>query len=367
MPRTITIDPDITLANTLPGWFYSAHDMHERCRERIFARSWQYIGDLEDVRTPGDVRPCTLLEGCLDEPLVLTRDEADHLHCLSNVCTHRANLVVQQPGKATMLRCGYHGRRFGLDGRFRSMPEFDRVRGFPSAKDDLARLSLHAWGNWLFTAIDPALPFEAWISPVEQRVGRLPLHEFRHQPSMSRDYLVKCNWALYCENYLEGFHIPFVHDALAGTLDYAKYETELHPWGNLQIGIAKGGEECFDADEITESEASAGSAVAAYYFWLWPNLMLNFYPWGLSVNIVKPLGVDRTRVCFRSYVWRPERLGRGAGADLDRVEREDEAIVESVQRGAASRLYDRGRYAPDREQGVHQFHRMLAEAVGDGR
>jgi len=60
-------------------------------------------------------------------------------------------------------------------------------------------------------------------------------------------------------------------------------------------------------------------------------------------------------------VWDEARRESGAGAGLDRVEREDEAIVEAVQRGVRSRLYERGRYSPAREGGVHHFHRLLAE------
>jgi choline monooxygenase len=89
--------------------------------------------------------------------------------------------------------------------------------------------------------------------------------------------------------------------------------------------------------------------------------MLNFYPWGLSLNRVQPLAIDRTRVQFRSYVLDASRLETGAGASLDRVEAEDEAIVEAVQRGVRSRLYHRGRYSPTRERGVHHFHRLLVE------
>jgi choline monooxygenase len=95
--------------------------------------------------------------------------------------------------------------------------------------------------------------------------------------------------------------------------------------------------------------------------------MLNFYPWGLSINVVRPLAVDRTRVSFLSYVWDESRLDQGAGAALDRVEREDEVIVESVQRGTRARLYTRGRYSPTREQGVHHFHRLLTAALRDQR
>src|SRR4029078_4540629 len=87
-----------------------------------------------------------------------------------------------------------------------------------------------------------------------------------------------------------------------------------------------------------------GRGVAAYYWWVFPNLMLNFYPWGLSLNVVEPLAPDRTRVRFRGYVLDADRLGRAAGAALDQVELEDEAAVESVQRGLRSRLYRNRRY-----------------------
>jgi choline monooxygenase len=117
------------------------------------------------------------------------------------------------------------------------------------------------------------------------------------------------------------------------------------------------------AFEPPPGAADHGRRIAAYYWWVFPNLMLNFYPWGLSLNVVEPRAVDRTSVSFRTYVWRPELVDRGAGAGLDRVEAEDEAVVEAVQRGVRARLYGRGRYSPSREQGVHHFHRLLAEAL----
>ena len=93
-------------------------------------------------------------------------------------------------------------------------------------------------------------------------------------------------------------------------------------------------------------------------------MMFNFYPWGLSVNIVRPLAVNLTKVSFLTYVCDPNALDKGAGAGLDRVEREDEDIVEMVQKGINSRFYKSGRYSPKREQGVHHFHRVLEEFLG---
>jgi len=362
-PRAFDIDPDIRRAATLPAWVYSDPEVYARVLERVFARSWQLVADVSAVKVPGQVHPFTLLEGSLDEPLLLTRDLADAVHCLSNVCTHRGNLVAESGGgSATVpfLRCRYHGRRFALDGRFLSMPEFERAERFPSAADNLPAVPFGVWGGLVFAALAPAAPFGELIREVEARVGWLPWSELAFDPTRSRDYLVRANWALYCDNYLEGFHIPYVHAGLAGALDYSGYRTELLPHGSLQLGIAAAGEEAF---AVPADSPDAGQRIAAYYYWLFPNTMLNVYPWGVSVNVVKPLAVDRTRVSFLAYVWDPAKLDRGAGSGLDRVEREDEAVVESVQRGVRSRLYERGRYSPDREQGVHHFHRMLAGAL----
>ena len=354
----IAIDPDIRVAKTLPARVYSDPGAFRAQREMVFARTWHYAGHDDLVRVPGQVHPFTLLPGALDEPLVLTRDGDDRLHCLSNVCTHRGTLVVDGPGHAQVLRCRYHGRRFALDGRFQSMPEFEGAAGFPSAADDLPRVALGAWERFLLVALAPAMPFAALLADMPARLAHLPFRDLVHDAAGARDYLVNANWALYVDNYLEGFHIPYVHSSLAATLAYGEYAVELERYSVLQLGIAKPGEPAFDPPPGHRDHARA---VGAYYYWLFPTTMFNVYPWGVSVNAVVPLAVDRTRVSFLPFVWDEAKRREGAGAGLDRVEREDEAIVEAVQRGVRSRLYDRGRYSPARETGVHHFHRLLAE------
>jgi choline monooxygenase len=173
----------------------------------------------------------------------------------------------------------------------------------------------------------------------------------------SRDYLIHANWALYCDNYLEEFHFPYVHATLSDALDYSTYRTETFDWCSLQLGTTKHAKEAFT---LPAGHPDEGTLVAAYYWWLFPNLMLNFYPWGLSVNLVQPLGPERTRVSFLSYVLDAAKRERGAGAGLHRVEMEDEEVVEAVQKGVRSRLYQRGRYSPRREVGTHHFHMLLA-------
>jgi choline monooxygenase len=346
-----SIDPDIRRATSLPSDAYTSPAWFDRIRERVLARSWHLVADAESLPGPGRVLPCTLLERCLDEPLLFTRDAAGELHALSNVCTHRGNLVANEEGEAQGLRCRYHGRRFGLDGRFLSMPEFEGVAGFPTAADDLAKVPLGRLDRFLFSSVDPAMPFDELVGPLRARLPAEALGPMTFAPDRSRDYEVAASFLLYCDNYAEGFHIPFVHAGLAAVVDYGSYETELHRWGTLQVGRAKAGEDCF------------AGGVAAYYAFLFPATMLNFYPWGVSINVVRPLAVDRTRVSFLTYVRDPSRLAGGAGADLHRVEMEDEAVVEAVQRGVRSRRYRAGRYSPTRETGVHAFHRFVAELM----
>jgi choline monooxygenase len=356
----LTVHERIEEASTLPAGFYKDPRVFDLVRERVFARSWQFVGDIDAVKVPGAVYPFTLLEGCLDEPMVLTRDTEDQVHLLSNVCTHRGMTVVEGAGNERYLRCRYHGRRFGLDGGFQHMPEFEGVCGFPSKADDMPKVPSGTWGKFLFASVFPECPLETVLGPMQQRLGWLPLDQFAPEPARGRDYLVHANWALYIDNYLEGFHIPFIHAALNQALDYENYTTELFPRANLQLAVGSSGEDCFD---LPPTSPDYGLSISAYYYWLFPNTMFNFYPWGLSVNVVKPLGPDLTKVSFIPYVWDASKLGRGAGAALDRVEREDEVVVEAVQKGVRSRFYDRGRYSPRREQNVHHFHRLLAEML----
>jgi choline monooxygenase len=349
---------DITRASTLSSKVYTDTKYFELSKEKIFARSFHFIGDNSLIKIPGQVIPIDLLPGVLDEPILFSRDFNDNVHCLSNVCSHRGSIVVENSGIERSLRCRYHGRKFELDGCFVSMPEMNNAKNFPTEKDSLQKIQYFQWKKWIFVSLEPNIVFTKWIEPVEQRVGFLPFEEFTFDSKRSRDYLVDANWALYCDNYLEGFHIPYVHPSLTEVLDYSNYTTELFDYCNLQLGIANGAEETFD---LPSGHPDENKNVAAYYFWMWPNLMLNFYPWGLSVNIVQPLAHNKTKISFLSYVWDENKLSHGAGASLDRVEREDEVVVENVFKGLKSRYYKRGRFSPDREQGVHHFHLLLSQ------
>lgn len=352
------IADDVRAASTLDKAFYLDEAAYALARERIFARSWQWLGTAGDVQQPGSVAPRDLLPGLLDEPLLLARDAGATLRCLSNVCTHRGNVLVDRACAAADIACRYHGRRFALDGRLRGMPGFEGVLDFPAPRDDLPQLPFGDFHGHAFASLAPKIPLAELLAEMRARLSWLPVASFQADPSRSRDYEFDAHWALYVENYLEGLHIPFVHPGLSQAIDMADYRYELGRASVLQLALAKPGEAAFD---LPRESPEHGQRIAAYYWWLFPNLMLNFYPWGLSVNLVQPLGPSRTRVAFRSFVGNAALLAQGAGGALDPVEMEDEAVVLGVQRGIRSRLYRGGRYSPRHESGVHLFHRLIGE------
>jgi len=341
MTTQFYIDPDIKKAQTLSSRFYTEPEFFELSKEKIFARTWQLIGTSDDVETKGKIHPVNILDGFLDEPVFVSRDAENNLHCLSNVCTHRGKILLEKPCEANLIRCAYHGRRFSLGGKFLSMPEFEGAENFPSPADDLPKVPFEIWAAFLFASLSPVEPLTAFLGDISTRIAWQNLDGLKL--TATKTYTLNAHWALYCENYLEGFHIPFVHDALNQQLDFGNYLTELFRYGSLQTGYGKDGK------------------IAAQYFFVFPNMMFNFYPWGLSLNVVKPVRPGLTNVEYHTFVSDESKLETGAGAGLEQVEFEDQAVVESVQKGIRSRLYDRGRYSPKREQGCHHFHRLIAE------
>ncbi len=369
------VHADIRYARTLPAAWYRNESLFQRVLERAFAPSWQFLA--HDRDPPGRRwTPLTVLPGSLDEPILLVRD-GEARRAYANVCTHRGHLVAEAPSDRPVLRCRYHGRGFDDRGRVVAAPGFEEAPDFPCAEDHLPGRPVGTWGGLLFTRLEPDAEHPGgttagrpglgrpeladWLAPLACRLPEGFAGRLRPAPERDADYDVPAHWALYVDNYLEGFHIPFVHPALNRALDWAAYETELFEGGSLQIGLAAEGEPAFPAPG---TGPDAGKRVAGYYAHFFPNLMLNAYPWGISLNLVEPLGSGRCRVRFRSFVADPSALAEGM--DLDEVQREDEEVVRSVQRGIRSRAYRDGRFSPTQERAVHHFHRQLAALSGEG-
>lgn len=329
--------------------------------ERTLLTSWHWLG--ESPTEPGTVTPLSLLPELRELPLLAVREHSGLLSLLSNVCTHRGNRLVQTPGPAKVLRCGYHGRRFHPAGRCLASPGFEGVAGFPFEADHLPKADFIELGPMLLARALPPQD-DGLGAELHALFAGLPLHDAVHDPSGDRAFEIAAHWALWVENYLEGLHIPFVHPALARSLSLGAYRTRTCAWGSVQVGVAAPGEPALSLAP-THPDQRPDEAIAGLYIWVFPGICLNIYPWGVSLNAVQPLGPRRTRIVYRRYVWDPGALGRGAGGDLDTVEGEDDAVVEQVQRGIGSPFFLAARPSAQAEAGVVHFHAMLARALDE--
>ncbi len=355
MPTKFSINPNITQAETLSSEFYENPEIFIDCKEKVFAPSWQFITHTSTFDDHA-IFPFSFLKGYIDEPLLLINNK-DVINCYSNVCTHRAHLVVSQPCTINKLRCPYHGRTYNLDGTFKSMPGFEDVKNFPMKKDNLKSIPILKWNNFIFASLNPCIDITQVLNDIETRLPNFPFDELTHDENNSATWEIDAHWALYCENYLEGFHVPFVHKGLTKDIDVGTYKTQLLENGVLQIAEGE------DTIEILKDPNTPNRKIYGLYYWIFPNIMLNFYSWGVSVNIIEPISTEKTRVCFLSYSLASMEQPIGGGASLGRVELEDQSVVQSVQKGIKSRYYKRGRYSPAFEKGVHHFHGLLADVL----
>jgi len=353
------IDKNIKSAATLSTEFYTSNDAWAQAKEKIFARTWQFCGDKELIFNGFEnVYPYLLIDNYLEEPLLLIKSDEDEIQCFSNVCTHRGFLLVNQPAKLQQIVCGYHGRRFAMDGKFEHMPEFKEAENFPRPCDNLPEVPFNQWQRFLFSAVDPLKPFSSFLDILNKWVGFMDLSQYRFAPEYSKTYNVHAHWALYCDNYLEGFHIPFVHNDFMKILDYGKYKTLTQDEVVLQVGYGDKDSFVFD---LPKDHPEYGEHITAFYFWVFPNFMLNIYPWGVQLNIVKPINTGFCKVEFLYYIVNQEIFDIMNGEKLaDKVEQEDEFVVEAVQKGIRSHFYKNGRFSPTQENGVHYFHQLIA-------
>ncbi len=348
------IDERLSRASTLPARWYTDPAALLRENAALFARTWQLAGRVAQVEKPGDYFTLEIA----GEPLIVVRETEGRLRAISAVCRHRAGPVARGAGHRQSFQCGYHGWTYGLDGSLLATPEFEAVEDFDRASARLPEARVATWGPFVFVNLDEGAPsLEEWMPEVLSRASAFPLERMRLVER--RDYVVGCNWKVYVDNYLEGYHIPIVHPALFRELDYASYWTETFEQVSLQLApLRLGGKD----RHYAAPEEQAGEAL---YFWVFPNQTLNLYPDNLSTNLIVPLGPEKTLTIFEWFLKDPGRAAdreavRKAVDFSDEIQREDIAICEAVQRGLRSRTYDRGRFSVRRENGVHHFHRLLA-------
>src|SRR5688572_5895910 len=214
---------DLARATTLPARYYLDPDIFEREKERIFGRTWQLVARLDDLARPGDFVPTTIL----DEPIVITHGTDGILRGFYNVCRHRAGQVALSKGNRKSLQCHYHGWTYGLDGALRAAPEMEATESFLKEDFGLHPVRVDRWGPFVFANLDrDAQPLAELMGAIPKEVA-LAGYDVEHMRLVERrEYLIECNWKVYVDNYLEGYHLPIAHPALFKELDYDAYRVE---------------------------------------------------------------------------------------------------------------------------------------------
>jgi len=363
LPRTPDgFDQNLPLekASTIPSDWYLDPRVEIVEREMVFGASWQAVGRASQVAERGQF----ITADIAGEPIVVVRSDDGVLRGFYNVCRHRAARVVpESEGHATKLRCRYHGWTYDLAGKLRGVPEFDGVANFCREDNSLPEIAVAAWGPVIWANLAPgAGPLLEFLSPLPEKCAELGLEKLCFVER--RQYDLACNWKVYVDNYLDGgYHVNTVHPGLAGVIDYSRYRTEIAGMTSVQISPLES-----KNDEV--GQVRTGDC--AYYWWIFPNFMMNIYEGVMDTNLVLPLGPGVCRVIFDFYFSDVDAPGRrefiGRSIEIaDQIQQEDAGICEEVQCGLASRSYKTGRFSVRREAGGHHFHCLLARALQSDR
>jgi phenylpropionate dioxygenase-like ring-hydroxylating dioxygenase large terminal subunit len=341
---------------TIPWSWYSDPDVLRREHDRIFLRSWQYVGHVGQA-----AEPASYFTGMLGlAPVVVTRARDGELRAFLNVCRHRGSVVVEGEGRRETLQCRYHAWTYGLDGRLRAAPRSEREPGFDAEEFSLASLRLETWGPFVFVNADPeAEPLAEALGPLPAELAELldvDALEFRFRTK----FTLETNWKVACENFLECYHCAVAHPGFSAAVDVSPDAYRLGTDGltSSQFGPLRA-----DGDSFL----AGGELPRSQFHFLWPNFGINVFPGrpNLSCGPIVPVGPERT-ARFLDYFFAPD-VDQGWVDELvafdDQVGREDRGLVESVQRGLRAGVLAEGRVMSESEQLVAHFQTLCTEAL----
>ena len=339
---------DLAQASTLPAKVYCDVAVARREREAIFRSHWQYVAHESQLPKLGE----SLFVDVAGVPIVILC-ALEGLRAYEAVCRHRAGpLEACHAGGKHFLRCRYHGWSYDYDGRLINATEMQGCENFEPRDVQLPAVEIATLQGLIFARLAAGpVTFEEATDGIRERLAATghDLARLQHHSTVSYD--IDCNWKVYVDNFLEGYHVPLVHPGLNAILDYRSYQTELADWYSLQ------------SSPLDSAPNAYGSGEALYYF-LYPATMLNILPDRLQTNRVVPVDAERCRVIFDFFYpakWTAEARALKYASDnefSEQVQQEDIAICTAVQRNLASGSYVSGRFNPQREQGLHHFQRL---------
>lgn len=357
---------DLDHGLSLPASWYTDPAIERLENERIFRRSWQYLGRTAQVGQVGDY----MVGAAGDVPVVVVRNEQG-LQGFVNVCRHRRHEVMSGCGSAKVLQCPYHAWTYDLSGRLKAAPRSDREPDFKKEELSLLPVRVDVWGPWVFVNLD------AGAKPLAHYLGELPgiIAQSGLEPAQLRfqrryEWRRHANWKVMIENYLECYHCPVQHPGFSAVIDVDQdaYSLKSYAWHSSQVAPVRA-----SALEGTGKKTlydAHGAVTQAQYHFLWPNFTININPGqpNLSVDVWLPDDPEWTRG-FSEYYFGPEvtdDFARDLMAFSEQVGNEDDSLTSSVQRGVRAGLPQQGRFLVNSEHLVVQFQKLVVGAL-DGQ
>jgi choline monooxygenase len=290
-----------------------------------------------------------------DQPIIVV-NTGDGIKAFHNVCRHRAGPLAYENGHGKTLMCKYHGWNYHLNGQLKSAPEMHTTPGFDVCDHHLPEIKVDVWQGMVFVALNNDVPsLAAMVEGIAENIKPIDINAMNFY--RRDEFIIDCNWKVYVENYLEGYHLPQVHPGLNKLLDYKSYQTELYQWHSYQYSP-------LDQGSGLEDQICYGEGKAHYYF-IFPNTMLNILPNRLQTNQVLPIKNNQTKVIFDYYypqIPGIEKLMTQDQTFSDEIQGEDIKICEAVQKGLNSGSYDKGRLCMKRESALLHFQQLIRAA-----
>lgn len=363
MALTDQLRDEIEAGWTIPAEWYCDDEIFAIEQRNIFERSWQYVGRLEQVRDPGDF--ITAVIGRV--PVVVLRNRRGELAGFVNVCRHRCSEVVQGAGRRNTLQCHYHAWTYDLDGRLISAPRSEREESFNKEELCLEPVKVGSFGPFVFASVS------ADAAPLAEELGELPARMLDDGLdledlgfSQHGVWEVEANWKIVVENYGECYHCPVAHPSFSRLMevdpDSYALESGIH-WSRATTPLRTWRE-----DRTPQLPYDpAGPVTRAQFAYLWPNFTIvqNPGPMNAMAFYFVPLSPRRTQVVSEYF------FDKDASPEVvkDMIEfniavgAEDQALVESVQRGMDSGRVRQGRLLLDSEHLIQHFQRLVHGAV----
>jgi phenylpropionate dioxygenase-like ring-hydroxylating dioxygenase large terminal subunit len=359
----------VSEARTLPAYCYTSDGFYAFEQEAILARDWFCVGRESAIPNPGDYFTLEVA----DEPLIVVRTHLGSISVLSNVCRHRAALMLNASGHCRALRCPYHGWSYDLNGHLINAPLMTRTAAFKKQDVTLPALAVECWGGFIFASFQaPTTSLAARWSRLDDLICNYGLADLRGPVAEGFDF--DWNWKTMLENAGECYHCTLVHGELHGTaptrntvpppLDYAAgaFVTRVRNTG-IDTDFNATGKVLLPPIPTLSLEDRSHSTWAI----LPPNLFLSLQHDNVHYFLVLPKGPNRTRMEV-GYLYPESTLGRADFADQYAkslkawmpIMDQDADMNRRVAAGLRSRSVTRGRFSWQ-EYALAAFAQWLAE------